>query len=222
MINLDGILTEVSSVAVVSGLIIWAGKAIFTHSIDKRYAAYELELSYKSEGYKSELDRRLQEHKAHLDLLLIKASRFHDKRLEIIAELYKRIVDLDMNMNIMTAKVKSVTLDKEIDDKAERERINAAGNTYNDFLDFYSTKRIFFSETTCTLIEDLKSKYFDSLWDYDYVNKWSSLDSTMNIDIAKEVYDKVHKEIPSVLKLLEQDFRSMINVENEIAGIKQD
>ena len=53
----------------------------------------------------------------------MKASKLHDKRLNIIAELYRNIVDLDLNMKDLTAMIRSYSGDKEKFEKDEIERL---------------------------------------------------------------------------------------------------
>jgi hypothetical protein len=114
-------------------------------------------------------------------------------------------------MKEMTALLKSVENDFEVE---EMERIRKSGESFNDFLAYYSNKKIFFSEKTATLLDKLTAGYHGSLWDYTSGIKVNRRESDVAINDAKDVAEKIQNEIPAILKLIITDFRELLGVEN--------
>jgi len=115
----------------------------------------------------------------------------------------------------MTSLLKYMSTNVDENEKIENEKIKTASDCHNDFYIFYLKNKIFLSQETCDLIDSLKDKYFDSYFDYTYGKKYENSDSELTYKLAKAASDKVRKEIPIVLKNIEQDFRTTIGIENE-------
>src|SRR4051812_1187796 len=84
------------------GLIItgitWLLKSLGQDLIARRFKAYEKELDIKSHEYQQQLDTSLQTHKAKLDIEHTQFIKLHERRLEIMIELYKKLSILDKAM----------------------------------------------------------------------------------------------------------------------------
>jgi len=173
---------------------------------DKRFKFLEQELLIKSSEFKLGLEKNLEKHKSELSILHHKKEKLHEKRLEVLSELFKLLVILDRNMKEMTAMMKQVIEDL---DKEENERIVKTGKSYNDFVIFFSDHEIFFNEKTCELIDNLIKVYFNSLWEYSYERNYK----IRNTHDLKTVYENISIEIPKILKELKSDFRAMIIVD---------
>ena len=190
-----------------------AATLLIGYFISRKYLAYEKELENSSEQFKNQLYFSLETHKITLEELYYKSSKLHDKRLEIISNLYGVIVDLDMAMTSMTSLLKLVSGDKDKDDDDEKERIKNAGECYSKYQDYFSKNRIYFSLKTCELLDKLRVEYWDSFWDYTYKARFGGGDFKFNYGLAKKASEKVQKDIPLVLEQLENDFRKIIKVE---------
>lgn len=213
--NWEEIFKSLGFVSIISGLVVWLIKQLGEHFINRRFKVYEQELNIKSDDYKHKLDKLMENHKSELSIVYAKASKLHDRRLEIISELYSKLVELDEEMHIMTALWKQVTGDEKVDEENEQKRVDKAANSYNNFHSFFNQNKIFFSEKTCETIAKLKTDYYDSLWDYTTKKRMGFTDFKLNYENAKNASEKVRKEIPPILKRLEDDFRAMIGVEIE-------
>lgn len=189
---------------IASAFISWVIKKMGEHFLDRRFKSYEKELQIKSEEYKLELDKKLEQYKTELSFAQLKRERLHNKRSEILEQLYVRIVSLDFAMKELTAIFKQVESDF---DKEEQERINKAGNAYNDFLKYYRIHKLYFSDSTTKILDDLTSKFFDSLWNYTVTKRTNITDPQM----IKEAYKKMNEDIPKVLKDIEFDFKGYLS-----------
>ncbi|MFN5170719.1 MAG: hypothetical protein ACK5DD_13940 [Cyclobacteriaceae bacterium] len=105
--------------------------------MSKRFKSFEKELDLKADIYKTELDKDLELYKKDLNLDLTKREKLHERRLDILGELYTKLVDLDFAMMELVQIFKTVVDD--FDDE-ERERIDKAGAAYNEFFKILQRK----------------------------------------------------------------------------------
>ncbi|MAX70453.1 MAG: hypothetical protein CMC76_05025 [Flavobacteriaceae bacterium] len=209
------IIKDLGIITIVGGLIAFIIRSFIGKYFDQKAKNFELELSNKSDLYKSELEKQSQKYKSDLDIHLTKVSRFHEKRLETISDLYKLIVDVRINLGNLTSTLGMSTGDQQKDAELKEQRKTDAGKSYDEFRDYYDKKRIFIPENTCKLIDKLKSESFSVLSDYHFKERhYGNEDTLFSREILKEMNEKTRETIPSILKELESDFRKTVDVEN--------
>lgn len=209
------IIKDLGIITIIGGLIAFLIRSFIGKYFDQKAKNFELELKNKSELYKSELEKQSQKYKSDLDIRLTKASRFHEKRLDTISDLYKLIVDVRINLANLTSTFVMSTGNEEKDAELKEQRKTGAGKSYDEFRDYYDKKRIFIPEDTCELIDKLKSESFSVLSDYHFREiHYGNMYSEFSHKILKEMNEKTRETIPSILKELESDFRSTVDVEN--------
>lgn len=212
---MEEIIRELGVFGIISGLITLIIHNFINKYFNKKSTLFELELNNKSELFKSELEKQSQKYRSELDIHLTKASRFHEKRLETISDLYKLIVDVRINLANLTSSLTISTGSDQKDFKQKEQRKNDAGKSYDEFRDYYDKKRIFIPEKTCKLIDNLKSESFSVLSDYHFRENISG-DSYAKFsrEMVKEMRERVRESIPSILKELESEFRKEVDVES--------
>jgi len=181
-------------------------KVEFSKDIEK----YKQELISQTEQHRIELDKILETHRSSLNLLNAKNSRLHDKQLQIITELYKRIVVMERAFREMTSLFKKVYSDME---KEEQERVKCAEDSYNEYLIFYTENKIFFSEETSEFLDILRKQIWESNWDYTYKQRMGSDDRKTNWERFENAGKIISEKVPEVLKQLERNFRQLLTVE---------
>lgn len=207
------IIKDLGIFATLSGLIAFIIRGFINKYFEKKTNLFELELNNKSDLYKSELEKQLLKHQSDLDIHLTKASKYHEKRLEIISEIYQLIVDVRINLANLTSFMVLSTGDDKKDEEIKQEKIFKAGKCYDNFRDFYDKKRIFIPEKTCKLIDDLKSESFSVLSDYHFREN-HQISTEFSSEIYIEIGKKTRETIPSILKELESEFRQTVDVES--------
>ena len=209
------IIKDLGIITIIGGLIAFIIRSFIGKYFDQKAKHFELELGNKSDLYKSELEKQSQKYKSDLDIHLTKASRFHEKRLKTISDLYKLIVDVRINLSNLTSSFVISTGNEQKDAELKEQRKNDAGKSYDEFRDYYDKKRIFIPEDTCELIDKLKSESFSVLSDYHFRERhYGNTYSEFSHKILKEMNEKTRETIPSILKELESDFRKTVDVEN--------
>lgn len=211
MINWNDILQNLGIYGLLTGGITWLLKSLGQNLIDRRFKAFEKELEIKSREYQAGLDTDLESHKAKLNIEHTQYLKLHERRLEIMVEIYKKIAELDRTMYIMTAIMKPIPPGKDINEM-EQEQINAANDAYQNFKTFYQDNKIFFNEETCKLLDTLQTMYWDSLWDGTVRQRIGSTDFKFNYENAKKASDTVREHIPPVRQNLEKEFRTILGV----------
>ncbi len=210
------LLKDLGIFTIIAGLLTFIIRSFISKYFDKRIKEYELELCNKSDLFKSELELQSQKHKNDLDIHFTKASRFHEKRLVTISELYKKIVDLRIYLTNLTVSFKESTGNLDADREFELQRQKKAGKAYDKFRDFYDKNRIFISKETCKLIDSLKTESFSVLSDYHFnENFYGDEPTTFSKEMWMEMKKRVRETIPAILTELESDFRGTVDVESK-------
>ena len=213
------ITSEIGIFGVFASLIVWLIKQLGQSFLDKNVKRYELELQNKSDLYKSELEKQSQKYKRDLNIHLTKVSRFHEKRLETISELYKLIVQMKRNLSNLSigTTITLLTGDKKKDIEFKNQREIEVIKSYYEFINCFDQKRIFIPKNACKSIDILKKEFSNVLLDYHLKEKHSEdLGPELRRQILRELKERDRETIPSILNELESNFRKTIDVENEV------
>lgn len=201
MIDWTAILMNLGGFTLLISSITYLFKTLFENFLNRKFLHFEKELERKVDIYKIELDKDLESYKKDLNLKLIKNEKLHQKRLEVLEDFYKKIVELHSCMKDLTNLLKIVNQDF---DKEEEERIKNTGNAYNSFLKYYQLHKIYFRPDTCQIIEKLNEGYRDTLWNY---TRNSRNKKIYNYEIEEKLYLNMQTEIPKVKEQIEAEFR---------------
>ncbi len=144
-----------------------------------------------------------------LDLLnkkkVIKFSKLHDRRAEVIEELYSKLVDLEPK-----AEKYSITWDG----KKDREAFLNATLT---FVDFSQKKRIFFKGSTYKILDEIESEYMNFLSNMKTLHRkeFSEEDNKERDRSIDEVGKIIRNKIPLLKEKLEKEFRKMLGIQEQ-------
>ena len=186
----------------------WVAKAVGQHFIDRRFAAYENELNVVVQQQKLSLDRELERHRSDLNFEYLKHSRIHERRLEVMTQLYKLLFRLDESMREVTALLK-VGTGEDWEERRKRE-MKEAHEDYLAFRTCFAENRILLAEDTCALMERLEEEYWESFRIGTFADRWNARGSDRSLDMAHEASEKVREQIPAMRRELEQDFRCQL------------
>lgn len=197
-----------------SGLIVWLVQKTFESYMTKRFEVYKSELQLKSNEHKLTLDKDLKDYESKLNLFISKSNLLHQRRLDILSELYQKLVFLNRTMFEMTRLVKFV-YEGEDNDASENKRIMDAGLAYNDFSEYFDKNKIYFSTDICDLIVKLKKEFWESYNDYTFRSKFNMPPSDMTYQQAKDAAKKIDDDVPKILEIIEEEFRKLVGVIDE-------
>lgn len=199
---------------IVSGLIVWLIQKTFDSYLTKRFEAYKSELQIKSNEHKLTLDKDLKDYESRLNLFINKSNLLHQRRLDILSDLYQKVVFLNRTMFEMTRLVKFVYAGED-SDTSENKRIMDAGLAYNDFSEYFDKNKIYFSKEICDLIVKLKKEFWDSYNDYTFRSKFGMPPSGITYQQAKDAAKKIDDDVPKILEIIETEFRKLVGVIDE-------
>lgn len=205
------VFSNVSLAALLIGGVSWGLKAAAEQYLRVRFRDYEKRLETQTAELKLRLDLQLETLKAEINWAQAKNSRLHEKRMLVLESLYQKIVVLNAAMKDLTAEVQFIYADMEAE---ERGRVRAASQAYRSFFTYYTENRIFFSLASCAQIDTLQNKYFNSLLSYRTpAAPFEAGSPFYNSEKALTASETIRRAVPPVLRLIEQDFRGLLGVQ---------
>lgn len=195
---------------VIFGIAAYFIKSLIDNSTSRKLETYKSSLDKDIRQFQSNLEQSLNEHKTMLEILTYKYSKYHDKRLEVISSVYSKLADLHFFMQQLTAIIK---LERENFETEERARLEDTMRAFTDFRDYFTRNRIFLSREICEKLNDLRVKYYNTLFDYTYSS--GHRDHEISTQLSKSVQLAINKTIPDLLSSLEDEFRGVISVDDK-------
>jgi len=211
IINWGQILENLGVFGLIVGAMAWLLKSLGQDAIARRFKAYEKELDIKSHEYQSKLDTNLESHKAQLNIEHTQYLKLHEKRLEVMTDIYRKIAEVDRTMLLLTARMKPLAPGQSAEQQ-DFEHMKDADNSYQSFRIYYEDHKIYFNEKDCELLDKLKEKYWDSLWDGTTRQRMGASDIKYNFETAKSASQTVREHIPPIKASLEKEFRMTLGV----------
>ncbi len=151
------------------------------------------EITRKVQEVKTEFIKMSNEHQ-------IRFSKLHEKRAEVISELYSRLYDYYWAVCAFLRNFHNTKPDekdfKELDDKSYK------------FSDYFHKHRIYFNKDLCSKIDEIIPTLYSA---YVPLERRDSNDNHLNED-WNECAEIVQKEYPKIKESLESDFRKILGV----------
>ncbi len=157
-------------------------------------------------------NRRLEEFKTRFNKL-------HEKRMEVIAELYRRIVRAEQAMRTFV----TVMPPESGENLKLPEKGKLVYKAIDELWDFFTENRIYFNEGICNKLSTLENEIFEAclFFEYSMVN-YLKADASEEEKIKKlenvlaKVRDSSKRILPSIKKEIEDEFRNLIGVKGVI------
>ncbi|MFZ3077189.1 MAG: hypothetical protein WA139_01925 [Candidatus Aenigmatarchaeota archaeon] len=142
----------------------------------------------------------------------IRFSKLHEKRAEIINELYGKIVDLESNMK---SYINLINLIQVVGESSYPEKQKKAGESGKEFLDFYAKNDIYFSSDVCKKIDIINDTFLKAWNEFEIYKPYESnrgINENEKSDAWHKSWDIISKEIPPIKEELKKEFRNMLGV----------
>lgn len=165
------------------------------------------------EIHKMQLNQRLESHKSELELINVKQSRLHDKRIETIQELYEKLTEFYLDLDTLI-RWKNVTglSDEEIK-KQQFEEANKTFESGSNFNKYYLMNKLYFSKEMCVTIEQIIKEMRYCQYDLTIQYQWMNLSADLQMNSLKQAKEKLEKEVPMLKEQIETKFREILGVE---------
>jgi hypothetical protein len=164
--------------------------------IDLENHKHELEIEV--ERFRSELSRAAFEHQTRFSVL-------HDKRGVVIAELYNRLSQAQQHA------AQAVAIAELEGALSQNERFTNASNSMNSLFDYFETNRIWFSQSVCEKISNYSTELHATLHRFrlEAIKLGGPYE---NWDAWKDVWVKIHNDMPSLKLEIENEFRGILGI----------
>lgn len=175
-------------------------------------------LNRNFEKFKTQIEEEAKLTQNKLDEIKYKNSKLHDKQADVIESLYQKLVKLNRSIRVYTAIVKLVPIDEEEKRKEENQQLSDIENDFKVLLEYFESNKIYFQEAIITEIEQLIGIYNEKMHDYIFpknLMKKGMQRNELNEEMTKahEAANFIRTEIPKKLKVIEIEFRKILNVE---------
>ena len=134
-------------------LSILIARGFIKYYFDERLEDFKSGKEIALEEYKSDKELTVEKFKSDLNIIAVERnivfSRLHEKRADVLGELYKRLYILLKECKQFLAILETPDM------PSKKDRYKAVAKTYNDVKPFFEENRIYLSEETATKIDSL-------------------------------------------------------------------
>jgi hypothetical protein len=205
MSALQFIISFLGGSAILLAAVAWLMKSLVTQWLAKDIENHKSKLQFESQTeltkFKAEIEKTAFEHQ-------IIFSRLHDKRAEVIAELYAKIAMLYRTMTVF------VRMALAVEEADRKNKLKDLWKAVDDFRGIYERNKIFFHANVCEKIEELDSamsapvsKLVMHLEMYEQNN-----DISPAVQAWEEGKQKIEEIVNVIKKELEDEFREILGV----------
>ena len=200
------LITAIGGSAILFAAMAWLTRSVINHLLSKDLEIFKLKLQEESQQELIRLQSSVQlvqlEHQ-------VRFTKLHERRAEIIAELYSKVVELHRSTSDFVRFYQSV------DGLKNKEHIKSLWTATDEFRNYFEKHRIYFNQDTCTNIDSLNEALSqacsnlvvfiqdapalkltsDQIW-----NEWNKAMTIMEGDV------------PKIKNSLEESFRDLLGV----------
>ncbi len=159
-------------------------------------------------------NKKLEEHKSALSSFQAKQSSLHTKRFAIIETLYNKLVKVESCMQSLMHP--AAYAGNFIENEARL--TTRATNSFREFNIFFEKNKIYFTENTCELINNIRNEFCQAIANYHEhaIFRTKSPENRELMIIAHQnlmqSYEAIKEKIPPIRAELEQEFRKILVV----------
>ena len=187
------IFADVAKFAVGMAVIGFVARSVFSQFLSRDLERYKANLlaehNREMERLKAEIRTNAFEHETRF-------ARLHDKRLEVVAELYKLLVHTNVAFVTWIAPLSSASLTME-------EKRKVAEDAANSFFAFFDENQIYLDEELCALIVRLRDSFRLA---------WANFNIKPCPTEWTKVWEQFQSEIPPLRIEIEKRVRIMLGV----------
>ncbi|MEN8250696.1 MAG: hypothetical protein ABFS32_17315 [Bacteroidota bacterium] len=192
-----------SAGAIIFGLSTWLGKVWANRILGKEKKQHALDIA----NYKSNLEQIKKEHEVIF-------TKLHEKRAEIIEELYGKLDDVDAAFWSLIKPFQAVGEDP------TEEKYKLFVERYQDYIRLFHKKKIYFTPSVCEILNNINQILFESNIDLTlYSLDWDDLKGEHNQGAREErgqrwntVRERYNEEVIKLKGELEENFRAILGV----------
>lgn len=132
-------------------------------------------------------------------------AKLHEKRAEVIAELYNRLYQAEFDATLLTHPKQFVGTPTQVD------RYKTSYGSGKSLDEYFERNRIYFIQSLCEKISDFSYELHEALVEFQPVAKNTKLGQP-KLDAWIRVWGKISKDIPSLKSDIENEFRGILGI----------
>lgn len=198
--NWDIIANTLAILVAASSLIVYLAKKIFAHLLTRdveRFRA-DLKISHDTALEHLRADLRIQAFERETTF-----SRLHDKRVQVIEELYRRIGTVSLAMNRLMSDIQVSGGPSLV------ERTDIAAKAADDFLEYYLLHQIYFEQTLCDTLQAFNEK-MHSAWISFNMSKTQEISGANGHELRQTAWNTISEDLPTIRLEIEKAFRNIL------------
>jgi hypothetical protein len=165
------------------------------------------------EIHKIQLNQQLESHKAELELINVKQSRLHDKRIETFQELYEKLTEFYLDLDTLIRWKNVTNLSEDEIKKQQFEEANKTFESGSKFSKYYLMNKLYFSNEMCSTIDEIIREMRSCQYDLTIQYQWMNLSADLQMNFFTQAKEKLEKEVSILKEQLEKKFREILGVE---------
>lgn len=198
---MEQVIESIGITAVVAGVLGFVLQSLFKHVLTYDLNSFKVGLDKEMERFKLEL-------KNSNDKEQFKFSKLHEKRLDKINSVYVELVKLQKKIEFI------IGFDDFEQNSETRENFSKIKTNLDSFEQHYLENKLFIPKKSCDSIEDIIKQASranaKNLIGKRRINQKSTKMIDKGFDNQIEAYEIVSSKIPPLIKLLEEDFRRIL------------
>jgi hypothetical protein len=200
------IITAIGGSAALFGAMAWLARSVITHVLSRDLEKFKTNLQAETQQELIRLQSSLQlvefEHQ-------VRFSRLHERQVDIVSEMYSRLVLLHRTASTFVRYYHSV------DAQTKNEHVRQLWDAADKFNDYFEKHRIYFAKDVCSKIQGLNSKLSEACSQLVFFFQEAAAIKVTE-DQIWEIWNKgmetIESEVPKIKELLEQSFRELLGV----------
>lgn len=203
---------------VLSGALIWLTKSWIAERLRNAIKnEYDQKLETHKAQLKAQADVELEKLKAQLSIQAaehqVRFSKLHDKRAEVIAELYARLVQAYWDASSFSS------LAEWVGEPDKKEKYAIAMNSMAAFYQFFDKARIYLPERVCSLLENAVHEMREKVTGFGVYVHYKDADLPQEAllvknDAWKAAWEFFRTQVPAARAALESELRSILGEAN--------
>jgi hypothetical protein len=201
---LQGIAAALPLAALIVSFLGGVGGLLSLLIVERRKATYLQDL----ERVKADLARDTEVARAELTAIAFehqtRFSRLHERRVEVIADLYRRLVITEVAFNAAFLPLRRGRTVEDIQTRVTQEE-QAAADASNDFVEYFQQNRLWLDRALCVKVEMLAETFRAAWYQYNNLNAQQGQATERG-----EAWRRVRIEVPSIRGEIENSMRTML------------
>lgn len=203
------VISSVTASAIITSILAWVFRSWISERLKNAIKSeYDIRLETHKAALKNQYDIEAERLRSQLNIIAIehevKFSRLHDKRAEIIADLYSLLVKAHWDAGSFSSPIEMGG------EPSKLEKYNLSQKSLFECRLFFEKNRIYLPEKLCELLGDLIGKMSSHVHHFGMMVQMNSDHSGEMLKAWIAAWGHIDKDFPAAKKSLEKELRKIL------------